>query len=49
MPAWREVSTIFSPAGQAAWRWTEALTLVAQQGVSDEGFAAVAFHFQPEW
>jgi len=45
LPAWREVSAVFTPAEQAALRWTEALTLVAQQGVSEADFAAVAAEF----
>ncbi len=42
LPAWHEVTSAFSAREQAALRWTEALTLVAAQGVSDEDFAAVA-------
>ena len=45
LPAWREVGTVFTPAEQAALRWTEALTLVAQHGVSDADFAAVAAEY----
>ena len=45
LPAWREVGAVFTPAEQAALRWTEALTLVAQQGVSEADFAAVAAEF----
>lgn len=45
LPAWREVGAVFTPAEQAALRWTEALTLVAQQGVSDADYAAVAAEF----
>lgn len=45
LPAWREVGAVFTPAEQAALRWTEALTLVAQQGVSDADFAAVAAEY----
>ncbi len=45
LPAWREVSAVFTPAEQAALRWTEALTLVAQQGVSDADYAAVAAEY----
>jgi AhpD family alkylhydroperoxidase len=42
LPAWHEVTSAFSAHEQAALRWTEALTLVAGNGVSDEDFAAVA-------
>lgn len=42
LPAWHEVTAAFSAREQAALRWTEALTLVAGNGVSDEDFAAVA-------
>lgn len=45
LPAWREVGAVFTPAEQAALRWTEALTLVAQHGVSDADFAAVAAEY----
>ena len=45
LPAWREVGAVFTPAEQAALRWTDALTLVAQQGVSDADYAAVAAEF----
>lgn len=45
LPAWREVGAVFTPAEQAALRWTEALTLVAQQDVSDADYAAVAAEF----
>lgn len=45
LPAWREVGAMFTPAEQAALRWTEALTLVAQQDVSDADYAAVAAEF----
>ncbi len=45
LPAWREVGAVFTPAEQAALRWTEALTLVARQGVSDADYAAVAAEF----
>ena len=42
LPAWHEVTSAFNAREQAALRWTEALTLVAAHGVSDEDFAAVA-------
>ncbi len=45
LPAWREVGAVFTPAEQAALRWTEALTLVAQQGVSDADYATVAAEY----
>lgn len=45
LPAWREVGAVFTPAEQAALRWTEALTLMAQLGVSDANYAAVAAEF----
>jgi alkylhydroperoxidase family enzyme len=41
LPAWHEVTSAFSAHEQAALRWTEALTLVAGNGVSDEDYAAV--------
>ncbi|HSX52295.1 MAG TPA: carboxymuconolactone decarboxylase family protein [Cellvibrio sp.] len=44
LPAWKEVD-IFSARERAALAWTEALTLVANDGVSDEIYAATAQHF----
>lgn len=42
LPTWHEVRSAFSEREQAALAWTEALTLVAGSGVSDEAFAKVA-------
>jgi alkylhydroperoxidase family enzyme len=44
LPAWREVD-IFSARERAALAWTEALTRLADQGVSDASFTQVAEHF----
>ena len=44
LPAWREVD-IFSARERAALAWTEALTLIADEAVSDEIYAATAQHF----
>ena len=44
LPAWREV-TIFSARERAALAWTEALTRLAEQGVSDACFTEVKTHF----
>ncbi|MGC4006806.1 MAG: carboxymuconolactone decarboxylase family protein [Pirellulales bacterium] len=41
---WRE-STLFSPRERAALEWTEALTKIGPEGVSDELFAAVREYF----
>lgn len=42
--AWRE-TRFFSARERAALEWAEALTLVAQQGVSDELYQRVGQHF----
>jgi AhpD family alkylhydroperoxidase len=44
LPAWREVN-IFSARERAALAWTEALTRLADQSVSDASFTQVAEHF----
>lgn len=44
LPAWREV-TIFSARERAALAWTEALTRLGDQGVSDVCFTEVKTHF----
>lgn len=44
LPAWREVN-IFSARERAALAWTEALTRLADQSVSDDCFAEVSTHF----
>ena len=44
LPAWEEVD-IFSARERAALAWTEVMTLVANEGISDEIYAATAQHF----
>lgn len=44
LDAWRE-TTIYTPREQAALRWTEALTLVAETGAPDEDYDAVRAEF----
>lgn len=44
---WREAG-IFAPREQAAFAWTEKLTLVAGNHVSDEDYAAVTAEFTTE-
>ena len=44
LPAWREVA-IFSARERAALAWTEALTQLSTQGVSDTCFTEVREHF----
>lgn len=44
LPAWKEVD-IFSARERAALAWTEALTLVADKGISDKLYAATAQEF----
>jgi AhpD family alkylhydroperoxidase len=43
---WRDAG-IFSDREQAAFAWTEKLTLIASNHVSDEDYAPVAAHFAP--
>ena len=47
LPAWREMAC-FTPQERAALAWCEALTRVAQNGVSETVFAEVSAHFNPE-
>lgn len=42
--AWKE-SPLFTARERAAFAWTEAVTLLAQAGVSDELYAATLKHF----
>lgn len=44
LPAWEEVS-LYSPRERAALRWTEAVTRLAGEVVSDEVFAEASAHF----
>lgn len=44
LSAWRETS-YYSERERAALAWTEALTLVAQNDISDELYTSVAEHF----
>ncbi len=45
LPSWQEVKSAFTAREQAALAWTEALTLVAGKGVSDQDYTAVAAHY----
>ncbi len=45
--AWRE-SPLFTPKERAALAWTEALTHIAPEGVSDAIYAEACEHFSPE-
>lgn len=47
LPAWREVDW-YSPREKAALSWTEALTKIDPQGVSDEAFAAAREEFSEQ-
>ena len=44
LPAWRE-APFYSARERAALAWTEAITLIATQGVPDELYAEVRRHF----
>lgn len=45
LSVWREASAFFSERERAALEWTESLTLVAQDHVSDEVYERVRPHF----
>jgi AhpD family alkylhydroperoxidase len=45
LPSWQEVKSAFTAREQAALAWTEALTLVAGKGVSDQDYTAVAANY----
>ncbi len=45
--AWRD-SPLFTPKERAALAWTEALTHIAPEGVSDAIYAEACEHFSPE-
>ena len=45
VPGWREAGALFTDKEQAALRWTETVTQVAQTYIPDEEFAAVRAHF----
>ena len=45
LPSWQEVKSAFTAREQAALIWTEALTLVAGKGVSDQDYATVAAEY----
>lgn len=46
LSAWRE-SPLYSDRERAALAWTEALTILERDGVSDEIYAGLAAHFTP--
>lgn len=46
LSAWRE-SQLYTPREKAALAWTEALTLLPQNGASDADYALLAEHFSP--
>ena len=48
VPVWREARHFFTEREQAALALTEAVTLVADNGVSDEAYAGAAAHFDEE-
>lgn len=47
MPAWKEVP-VFSERERAALQWTETLTRLADQSVSEDQYAGVQAHFGAE-
>ena len=44
---WHE-STLFTPKERAALAWTELLTRIPAEGISDAAYAEVSEHFSPE-
>jgi AhpD family alkylhydroperoxidase len=44
---WHE-STLFTPKERAALAWTELLTCIRAEGISDAAYAEVGEHFSPE-
>ena len=44
--AWREASRLFSPREQAALAFTEQVTLISQEGVSDDVWDALKEEFE---
>ncbi len=47
VPVWRE-TPFFSDRERAALEWTEAVTMIANNGVPDELYARVSGHFSPK-
>jgi len=45
VPVWHEAGTLFTPREQAALRWTETVTLVAQTHIPDEEYQAARAEF----
>ena len=45
LASWQEVKSAFTAREQAALVWTEALTLMAGKGVSDQDYATVAAEY----
>ncbi|MBB6255125.1 carboxymuconolactone decarboxylase family protein [Nitrospirillum iridis] len=45
VPAWHEAGALFTEREQAALRWTETVTRVADTGVPDAEFQAARAHF----
>ncbi|ACB94973.1 carboxymuconolactone decarboxylase family protein [Beijerinckia indica] len=45
VPVWQEAKELFSDEEQAALRWAEVVTLVAETQVPDEEFDSAARHF----
>jgi AhpD family alkylhydroperoxidase len=47
LSVWRECA-LYTPRERAALAWTEALTLIAQQGAPDDAYAALKANFADE-
>ena len=45
VPVWHEAGALFTPREQAALRWTETVTLVAQTHIPDEEYQAARAEF----
>ncbi|GAB3436015.1 carboxymuconolactone decarboxylase family protein [Massilia solisilvae] len=48
VPAWREGGTLFDATERAALAWAETVTLVAETGIPDADYQAVAAVFSPQ-
>jgi AhpD family alkylhydroperoxidase len=48
VPVWRDAGPVFSGRERAAFRWAETVTRVADTGIPDEDYAAVAAEFNDQ-
>ena len=48
LSAWREAAGLYSEQEQAALRWAEAVTLIAETGAPDADYLAASTQFKPK-